>query len=63
MRAGAALTLWLYTRWNRPRVAPTCDADREDTRVAIRTAGRRLGAVRAEPASALVAAVPRLVLS
>ncbi len=46
-----------------PRVAPTCDAHREDTRVAIRTAVRRLGAVRAEPASALVTAVPRLVLS
>jgi hypothetical protein len=44
-------------------VAPTCDADREDTCVAIRTAGRRLGAVRAEPALALVAAIPRLVLS
>jgi hypothetical protein len=40
-----------------------CDADREDTRVAIRTPGWRLGAVRAEPASALGAAVLRLVLS
>ena len=50
-----------------PAVGATCGTDvrrhREDTRVAIRTAGRRLGTVRAESASDLVAAVPRLVLS
>ena len=68
------LTPWSQAPLQRagPRAAPTCDADREDTCVGIRTAGWRLGAVRAElvgpcrdgaPASALVAAVPRLVLS